>query len=109
MKSPVLLRIYSERLEIEPKELRQHLTIAIRDFSKLSEIGKVEIYTTLKYINHACYLFNTGGITAFYSYQSGRVTTPAIVLHEGSFLNFLREDFNWLVSDENPTRRVIKN
>lgn len=108
-KSPVLLRIYSERLEIEPKELHQRFNRAIKDFSKLSEIGKVEIYTTLKYLNHACYLFNTGGVIALYSYQAGRVPTPAIVLQEGDFLNFLREDFNWLVSDKNPTRRVIKN
>jgi hypothetical protein len=106
-KSNPAIGMYSKRLSIPVKELRLRINEAICEFSELSSHGHVEIYTTTKYLNHACYLFDTGGVVAFYSYQTDRVPTPALILREGKFLDFLQTDFDWLVSDQNPTRSII--
>lgn len=102
-----LLKVFARRLQIKPKELKARITTAINEYGNLSQFGKVEIYTTTKYLNHACYLFDTGGILALYSYRIGRVPTPAIILRDGDLLTFIRDDFEWLVSDQNPDREII--
>lgn len=102
-----LLQVYAERLEIDPEDLKERIITAIKEYVKLSSIGKVEIYTISKYLNHACYLFDTGGVVALYSYKSGRVPTPAFVLREGELLKFVRNDFEWLVSEQNRSRQFV--
>ena len=103
-----LLKVYAERLDVTTKVLSARIRDSMNEFCDLSKFGSVEIYSSTRYFNHACYLFDTGGVLAMYSYQSGRVLTPAFVLQEGELLNFLRKDFEWLVSEQNPTTRIIQ-
>ena len=107
-KNQFLRKIYSKRLEVSEDDLVNRVEEAKREFGGLGKIGHVEIYSTTKYLNHACYLFDSGGVLALYSYKSGRTPTPAFSLWEGELLRFLREDFEWLVSPSNPTRQVIQ-
>lgn len=102
-----LLQLYAERLKLRPTELRERVITAIDDFNKLSTLGQVEIYTTARYFTHACYLFDSGGILALYSYKTTRVPTPAFILQDGDLLNFLRQDFDWLILNKELTQRVI--
>lgn len=104
---PTLLRLYANRLQISPAELTERVETAISEYVKLTDKGGVEIFATSRYINHACYLFDTGGIVSLYSYKADRTATPAITLHEGDFLNFLRDDFEWLVDIKNEGQRVL--
>lgn len=106
-KDTSLLKTYAKRLQIPQKDLKERIVTAQEEYGKLSTYGKVEIYSTTKYLNHACYLFDTGGVIAFYSYRLGRLPTPALVVRDGELLTFVREDFEWLVSDKNPDREVL--
>jgi TIR domain len=102
-----LLQVYAKRLAVKPSDVLERVTVAIEDLKQLAMRGHVEIYTVPLYFYHACYLFDTGGVLALYSYRSARVPTPAFVLSDGELLRFLRTDFEWLVSDDNPMRRVV--
>lgn len=102
-----LLQVYTKRLGYKPSDILERVASAIDDLRKLADIGHVEIYTVPLYFYHACYIFDTGGIFALYSYKTSRVPTPALVLSDGEFIKFLRSDFEWLVSETNQLRRII--
>lgn len=88
--------LIARRLNKSAREIRERVNNAIDDFAKLFPRRKTEVYTTTAYLNHAVYLFDSGGILALYAYE-GRVPTPAIHVGEGYLLKFLRRDFEWLV------------
>jgi hypothetical protein len=102
-----LLQVYAKRLATTTRDVLERVTTATEDLKALALRGHVEIYSVPLYFYHACYLFDTGGVIALYSYRSARVATPALMLSDGEFLRFLRTDFEWLVSDDNPIRQTI--
>lgn len=107
-KSP-LLRVYAERMGMSPLDLRKRISEAANAFAMLARegAGAVEVYAIPVYYTHACYLFDAGAVLALYSYRPSRVPSPACLLEQGELLQFLRADFEWLVSPQNPKRRLI--
>lgn len=98
-----LCRLYSERLGCPEKEFKSRITRALLDFRNLAKYGQVEIYTCLTYFHHAIYLFDNQCVLSLYSYR-GRVETPFLILEDGLLMQFIRKDFDWLISSLNPTR-----
>lgn len=101
-----LCQLYSERLGYPEKELKSRITRASADFQSLAKYGQVEIYTSPTYFHHAVYLFNNQCVLSLYSYR-GRVETPIFILEDGLLLQFIRNDFEWLVAPSNPTRKKL--
>ena len=106
-RSKPLVQLYSQRLNVSGEWLQNRHETAIKDFRGLGRIGQVEIFTTNHYFNHACYLSDAGGILALYSFQDERTPTPAFVVGDGTLLDFLREDFEWMVSRKNSYHRLL--
>jgi hypothetical protein len=102
-----LLSLHAEHQDVSSSEFRGRVQTAIRDFRALSEYGRVEIYTSHRYFTHAIYLSDSGGILALYCLSGGRVPTPAFFLEDGEMLRFVRDDFGWLISEDNPSRRIV--
>ena len=104
---PELLRLYAARLGVSPNALRSRINDAVTEFQNLAKYGRVEIYRTSCYMNHALYLFELRGVFAFYSFRTDRSPTPALLIGEGSLLEFAREDFAWLVSKKNKATQLV--
>ncbi len=98
-----LCRLYSERLGCSEKEFKSRIARASLDFQNLAKYGQVEIYTCPTYFHHAIYLFDNQCVLSLYSYR-GRVETPFLILEDGLLMQFIREDFDWLISPSNPMR-----
>jgi len=106
--SSSLLEVYAPRLRLEPRELRNRIEQAIEDFSGLAKYGIVEVYSSPKYFNHAMYLFDTRCVFALYSFSPNRNATPAFVTDDGWFTTFMREDFDYLISNDADTRTLFR-
>jgi len=100
-----LLQLYCLRLGTPVKELAKSIRAAATEFQALdgARRGKhVEVYYLSLYMAHSCYLFDRGGVLGLYSYQRQRVATPAFELVEGPLLDYLRDDFKYLVTSKMP-------
>ena len=104
--SSLLPKLFAVRLGKTVAEVRARVDNAIHDFKTEFPKKKVQIYTTSAYLNHAAFLFDTGGILALYAYK-GRVPTPAFHVVDGFLLDFLQADFNWLLDPESGFCRRI--
>jgi hypothetical protein len=102
-----LLKAYSTRLATPSSTLASRIRDAWSEFEGLGDTGHVQLYATTYYMNHALYLFDTGGVLAFYSYRTDRCPTPAVLLGSGDLLEFSRQDFEWLVSRKNPETKLV--
>ena len=102
-----LLALYSKRLQCSKADLLQRVQLAKQDFSEIKLNGKVEVYIATIYFNHAFYLFDNACIFATYSYEIGRVPTPAILLEDGQFMSFLKKDFQYLLNNKNLTKKIL--
>lgn len=103
-----LAKVNANRMQMKSRELKNRIIEAIRVYNEFAQFGTVEIFTTSHYLTHALYLFDTGGIVALYSFQADRVPTPAFGATDGELLQFARTDFEWLVSERNPTLKRIR-
>ncbi len=101
------LQLLAGKCGYEEGELKSRIQDTVSAFSQLATKGAVEIYTTTRYLTQACYLFDSSGVLALYSYQLDRVPTPAFLLGEGALLTFLRKDFDWLTSALNSDRQCL--
>lgn len=102
-----LLGLYSERLQCDEADLFQRIQLAKQDYSEINLNGKVELYVADLYFNHAFYLFDNACIYATYSYEIGRVPTPAILLEDGQFMAFLKKDFQYLLDNKKLTKKIL--
>ncbi len=107
-KSP-LLHVYADKLSMDAEELKRKVYLAVKEFRDLSRHGHVEVYCSRRYFTHAMYLFDTAGILALYSYSHERIATPAFVVEDGELITFLRNDFEWLISNDPRTRCVFSS
>lgn len=101
-----LVEFYARKLQITNRDMQERVSQARSDFLALKNCGAVEIYVCKRYLYHAMYLFNGTGILALYSFKDERTPTPAFLVQEGSLLDFMRREFQWLVTSDSQTSRV---
>jgi hypothetical protein len=102
-----LSKLYSKRLSCSAKDLKDKIQIALRDFHEIDKGSHVSIHLVELYFNHAYYLFDYSCIFALYSYELGRVSTPAMLLEEGEFMQFLKKDFNYLIKNKKLSKKIL--
>lgn len=104
---PSLFQVYSSRLNSPAQILESRIDDAVTEFKDLGNYGRVEIYKTLHYMNHAMYLFDRRGVLSFYSFRTDRCPTPALLIKEGALFQFARRDFAWLIDKKNRASKLV--
>lgn len=95
------LELMAKRINCSAKDLAERIKEATDEFLRLNDDGRIDIRFTNQTLNHAMYLFDTGGVIGMYNYRTDRSSSPAAFLAKGALHDQFVKDYLFAFNKSN--------